>query len=128
MFRIAELVCTLLYGAYFLYGKLWLPTGIFGILSATLLFAIFWENNKNRAQYVHIDEKGVQLPATSRRRELAWNQVAQVILRFGILTIDCYDNHLYQWNVKMPEYSKEELEGYCSKLIAEHKEKQEADW
>ncbi len=127
--RIIEIGCSILYAGYFAYGHWWLPAGIFGILAATLLLATLWESNKNRAQFINIDEKGVQLPSTSRRGSLAWNEIEQVILRFGILTIDCVDNHLYQWNVNAAEFSKEELEAYCSKLVIANKGKNKgADW
>ena len=62
-----------------------------------------------------------------RRSSLAWNEIEQVILRFGILTIDCTDNHLYQWNVNTPDFSKEELEAYCTKQVMENKGKK-SDW
>ena len=122
LLRIIEISCSLLSCGYFALGHWWLPAGIFGILAATLLLAGLWENSKNRAQFITIDGKGVQLPATSRRKSLEWREIEQVILRFGILTIDCVDNHLYQWNVNTPDFSKEELETYCSKMVEEHKE------
>jgi len=127
LFRIIEIVCALVYAGYFVLGQWWLPAGIFGILALTLLMAILWEGSRNRLQFIHIGDKGIELPGTARRRSLEWNEVEQVILRFGILTIDCYDNHLYQWNVNTPEFSKEELEAYCAKLVKENEHKK-SNW
>lgn len=127
LFRIIEFCCSLVFAAYFAMGHWWLPAGIFGVLAGTLLLATLWESNKNKTQYIHIDDKGVQLPATSRRSSLEWNEIEQVILRFGILTIDCYDNHLYQWNVDAPDFDKEALELYCARLIKENEGKK-SNW
>jgi hypothetical protein len=127
LFRIIEFCCALAYAAYFTIGHWWLPAGIFGILAATLLLATLWESSRNKTQYIHIDDKGVQLPASSRRNSLEWNEISRVILRFGILTIDCYDDHLYQWDVDTPDFDKEEMEAYCAKLVAENEHKK-SNW
>lgn len=127
LFRIIEVVCASVYAGYFVIAKWWVPAGIFGILALTLVLATLWEGSRNRMQLIHIDDQGIALPGTSRRRSLEWNEIQQVLLRFGVLTIDCYDDHLYQWNVTLPEFHKDEFEAYCAKQVKENEHKK-SNW
>lgn len=113
----------------FFISKQWTPPAvIFGILGAAMLFALFWEQRAGRLQVIRIDEQGIKLPATSRRRNIGWPEVERVILRFGILTIDCEDNRLYQWNTSTTDIDTDTFEAFCFAHIEAGRKKRVADW
>lgn len=129
LFRIGELMILLCLTSYFAINKFNIPAAMCGILGAAILFAIFWEQQSNVPLSVRVDDAGIKLPPTSRRRQLNWREVEQVLLRFGTLTINCHDNRLYQWTVGAIEFDKDSFEKYCNNQIEEGKLKRDPnDW
>ncbi len=124
--RIVELVIALVVAIYSAIQHWKFPTGMFGALSAGLLFALYWERRAGSTLYVHIDDSGLRLPVV-RQRALAWTEVDQVVFRFGTLTINTADNHLFQWNVALPDFDNEIFEAYCSAKIEENRPKRRND-
>ena len=121
--RIAELAVLLCFASFAAMNDLMIPAAIYGIVAGAILFAIYWESVSDNTLYIHIDEKGIRLPLTSRKRFLEWWEIENVLLRFGVLTIDCYDNRLFQWNIKTISFSKEDFQRFCSEHIAQSREK-----
>jgi len=121
--RIAELVVLLAFAAFALSKGFKIPAVIYGLVSAAILFAFYWESVSDNTLYITIDERGIKLPVTSRKRFLEWWEVEQVLLRFGVLTIDCCDNRLFQWNIHSTGFDKENFQRFCMERIAESKEK-----
>jgi hypothetical protein len=103
--------------------ELYTPALLYGLIAAAILFAIYWESVSDNTLYIHINDKGIKLPLTSRKKFIEWWEIEQVLLRFGILTIDCHDNRLFQWNIRSVNFDKEELKRFCSEHIAANKEK-----
>lgn len=129
VFRAIELIISLTLLGYSLLEMWKLPIGIFGILSAVLLFALYWERAANKTQYVLINADGIFLPISSRRRHIPWTDAESVILKFGTLSIDCTDNHRYQWNVIIKNVDTTAVEAYSSQLIEENiAKRQKDDW
>jgi hypothetical protein len=126
--RILELLLMAGLSLFFIY-KQWTPPAVmFGVLAAAMLFALFWEQKANNVQTIRIDEQGIKLPMTSRKRSISWPEVQKVILRFGILTIDCEDNRLYQWDIAATDIDKELFETFCYAQVEAGKKKRVADW
>jgi hypothetical protein len=117
-FRILELCLTLLMLAGALAFKWWVPAAISGVLTAAVIFALYWENNSKRTLSIRVDDEGIKLPVTSRKRGISWSDVNNVLLRYGILTVDCADNSLYQWNVGKVSIDKDNFEAFCQAHIA----------
>jgi hypothetical protein len=105
-----------------------IAAGVFGVLAACLAFAMYWERTGQKKLSVELNKDGIKLPVTSRRRHLAWRDVESVLLRFGVLTIDCVDNYLFQWDVAGASFSKEEFESWCSEQVELNKNKRIKDW
>jgi hypothetical protein len=103
------------------------PAVIFGGLAVAVLFAIYWERTTGGALFIHIDNDGIKLPVTARKRFLAWTEIEQVVLRFGTLTIDCADNRLFQYNITETDADSDILEAYCKAQVAENIEKRRKD-
>lgn len=99
LFRGLELGVSLALMALSLKEQWKFPIAIFSMLSAALLFSLYWERDASEQLLVVIDEGGIRLPATSRRRHIPWAEVEQVLIRFGILSIDCRNNMLYQFSL-----------------------------
>lgn len=126
--RMAEAAIAATVAIYSAIQGWYLPLGIFGILAGAVLFAIYWERAADKLQYIHVDENGIKLPVTSRRRFIAWSEVEQVLLRHGTLSVDCADNRRFQFTMKNTATDKETFEAYCSKQIGANKEKKKEDW
>ena len=124
--RIAELAIAITVAIYAAIQQWKLPTGMFGVLSAGLMFSLYWERKAGGTIYVHIDETGLRLPVV-RQRFLPWTAVDQVVYRFGTLTINTADNHLFQWNIALPDFDNEIFEAFCSAKIEEYKAKRRND-
>ena len=121
--RAVELMVILSLSAFAVMNELYTPALLYGLIAAAILFAIYWESVSDNTLYIHINDKGIKLPLTSRKKFVEWWEIEQVLLRFGILTIDCHDNRLFQWNIGSVNFDKEELQRFCSEHIAANKEK-----
>jgi hypothetical protein len=127
--RIAELIISLALLSYSIMQQWRFPMGMFGVLSAVLAFSIFWERKTNAAQFVIVSEEGIDIPAGVRKKLLEWTGVEEVLWRYGTLSIDCTDNHLYQWNVQPASFDKDTFEAFCKKQVADNLEKRpKNDW
>ena len=125
--RIAELLIALSV-AILSWAEQWkFPMGIFGVLSAAILFAIFWERASGQALVIHVDENGIQLPVTSRKRFIPWVEVEQVILRYGTLSIECLENRLYQWDIANTSVNEDQFMEFCTRLVESNKGKRRND-
>jgi hypothetical protein len=93
------------------------PAAMFGIIAVCLLLALFWET-KTGERNVVISENGILIPKASGGELLKWYEVQNVIHRFGIITIDCIDNRLLQWNTKKSALDEELLYEFCKAKIA----------
>ncbi len=127
--RAFELLLLLCFASLAAMHSIFVPAAIYGVAAAATLFAIYWESVSENSLFIHIDNEGVRLPVTSRKRFLNWGEVEQVLLRFGILTIDCSDNRLYQWNIKAEALNQEGFQQFCNEQIAQNKvNKKKNDW
>lgn len=120
--RIVELAVMLIFASFAAIQGLAVPAAIYGIVAAAILFAIYWESVADNTLYIRIDERGIKLPLTSRKRFLEWWEVENVLFRFGVLTIDCHDNRLFQWNIKSISFDKESFQRFCNEHIADSRE------
>ncbi len=127
-FRMAELVIALALTGFAAWQKWTPPAVMFGVLSAAVLFSLFWENDKGGLHIV-VGEEGIKLPMNARRRFIAWSEVEQVLLKFGTLTVNCYDNRLYQWTIGKTDIDRNVFEQFCSARVEEWKDKRDKnDW
>lgn len=115
--RLAELMVSLSIAALSFYEQWKFPSGIFSVLSAAILFSIYWERDAGQQLYVQIDDQGVKMPITSRRRFIAWNEIEQVMLKYGVLSIDCLDNKLVQVDVSRNSISEDDFNVFCKKQV-----------
>lgn len=125
--RIVELVLMLFFAGYSLWSAWYLPAILYAIIAATVFFALYWETVSDPTLYVNISESGIKLPVANGKRHLPWRDIEQVIFRFGILTINCYDNRLYQWNVQSINFQKDDFRQFCDTFIAMHKGQKQSD-
>lgn len=125
--RIAELFVVAAFEVYSLKMQWKFPIVIFGGLSAALLFALYWERNAGGRLYVHVDDAGLRLPVV-RRRFIPWSEIENVVLRFGTITINCLDNHLFQWSIADADLDNEIFEAFCVAKVEENIGKRISDW
>lgn len=93
------------------------PAAMFGIIAVCLLLALFWET-KSGERKVIINEEGIITPKATGSQQLRWYEVQNIILKFGIITIDCVDNRLLQWNIKSFSVDEELFRDFCTAKIA----------
>ena len=128
MFRVAELILALCVEGYSFYQQWKFPMVIFGGLNAALLFSLFWEHTAGETLFVLIDAEGIKLPVTSRKRYIGWNEVEQVLLRYGTISINCIDNRMFQWHIGDVEVDGNALESFSNLKIEEYKGKRFQEW
>ena len=127
--RVAELLVALAIATLSFYQQWKFPSGIFSVLSAAIIFSIYWERDAGQQLYVHLDEQGIKMPITSRRRFIAWSEIEQVMLKYGVLSVDCLDNKLVQVDVSGNTISEDEFNDFCKKNVEENKTKRvKNDW
>lgn len=119
--RIVELLLVLVFVVFTARQQWLVPTLLYGLIAMTVFFALYWETVSDPTQYIRVTAAGIRLPVTSRSRLIAWSETEQVIFRFGILTINCYDNRLFQWQIKSINFQKEDFRQFCEASIAAHK-------
>jgi hypothetical protein len=117
LLRIAELAVSLTMAIYSLVQQWKFPIGMFGALSAALVYALFWERSSGSALKITVDENGITLPENSRKKFISWPEVEQITMRFGTFTVDCLDNRLFQWTIGEMKIDTNDFEAYCNKLI-----------
>ena len=125
--RVFELMACLCLAAYMAMNQIWVPVGMFAILSAVILLAFFWERGSGE-QHIYVSEEGIKLPFSSRKRFIEWQDVDNVIYKYGTLTIECDGNRLYQWNIKKSRFDSHEFERFCAKKAEEQRSKRVKDW
>jgi len=127
--RVLELLIALCVAALSLFQQWKFPLGIFSVLSAAILFALFWERAAGQTLVIQIDETGIKLPVTSRKRFIAWVEVEDVVLRYGTLSIECLENRLYQWDIADNNVDSEPFMAYCTAQVEANKGKRaKNDW
>ncbi len=127
--RVAELIIALALLGYSISQQWRFPMGMFGVLSSVLAFSLFWERKANAAQFVIVSEEGIDIPAGVRKKLLEWAGVEEVLWRYGTLSIDCTDNHLYQWNVLPATFGQDAFEAFCKAQVAANMHKRpKNDW
>jgi hypothetical protein len=125
--RIIELIILLCLAAFTAIKQWHVPEVMFGILSLAIIFALYWEGSADKAQYIIVDNDGIKLPLTSRKRFVGWVEIEKVILRFGTLTVDCHNQRFFQWNVQPNDVDEEIFEGFCENQVEVNRSKRRND-
>lgn len=127
VFRIIELMAALCIASYCAINAMWVPVGIFAMLSIVIIMAFTWERGSGE-QFIYVSGEGIKLPFSSRRRFIEWKDVDNVMYRYGTLTVECGENKLYQWNIRKARFEREPFENFCAEQAAVHREKRVAVW
>ena len=126
-FRVIELLLLLAISIHLIAIQFNILAAVFGLLAATVVFALFWENGKNKTLTVTITDKGVAPPLS--RKNISWPEVESALLRHGALTINCVDNRLYQWVTDTHDINQQEFEAYClAQIEAGKKHRTNDNW
>lgn len=123
IFRVAELVILASAASYLAWHHRWIPTAVPGSMAVAILFALIWERSSDKKLSIQVNNEGIKLPFISRSRNIGWHEVEQVLLRYGILTIDCYNNRLFQYHVEPAGIDQQQFEQYCSDNVSAHADK-----
>jgi hypothetical protein len=126
--RIIEFITAVVVVSYSFFQHWKVPEIIFGVLTASLAFAIFWERSKGEILYVNVSDDGISLPVTSRKRFVEWKEVENVVLRYGTLSVNCVDDRLFQWTTLPHSYKPLEIEQFSEEQVEKHKQEKEEDW
>ncbi|MBS1773246.1 MAG: hypothetical protein JST82_10310 [Bacteroidetes bacterium] len=129
MVRIAELLFLIVLSVGAIIVHRYVPAAVFGVLCATIVFAIFTEMKQNEPLQITIDNDGIRLPFSVRRRLIDWADVDYVIFRFGTLTVNMHNDSMMQWNIGDTTFEKEVLDVFCIQQINKAKERRDKnDW
>lgn len=129
--RAIEIIVLLSIFGYTLIQKWYLPMAYTAAALLAIVFAYFWEKNAQADRVIRMSREGVFVPGVFRSMAFQWQDIARVVLRHAVLTIDCHDNRLYQFDVKsiLPKEASSELfHNYCKEMIEAHKALPHNDW
>jgi hypothetical protein len=128
IFRWLELLVSLVFiGLSYMHNEK-MPATIFGILCLGIIYALIKESSTPSKPLVVLNKQGVQLPALARNRHLNWTEIEAVMLKHGTLTIECADNHFYQWNTNPINFDPNELHSFCISQIELAKPQRIKEW
>ncbi len=128
IFRVVQLLTAIAVAGYSFLQHWKVPEGVFGVLSLCLAFALYWEKSVGETLNVIIDEGGIHLPVTARKRLIEWKEVENVVLRHGTLSVNCVDDRLFQWTARANKIEVADLEQFCAALVSKHETEKEEDW
>lgn len=122
LLRMAELTIMAGFAVFCYTHQMTMPGVVFTLVSLLIGYSFFQDKAGNDQPEVVIDTNGIDLPGRGLRKKLEWREVNGVMLRHGVLTIDCVDNRLFQWNtVKTNEHNLAGFEEFCSTQVEQSK-------
>jgi hypothetical protein len=128
VFRTIEMLLAATFAIYSFMLQWKFPIVIYGGLTAALLFSLYWERMAGNKLSITVDDNGLRLPVV-RRRFIPWTEIDNVVLRYGTITINCLDNHLFQWTVNDPDFDSQSFEAFCVAKVEENVSKRiKDDW
>ena len=127
VFRVVELASALSVLGLSLAMGWKFPQVIFGGLSAALVAGLFWESAAGTSLHILLSSEGIKLPVTSRTRNIQWPEVDSVVVKYGIVTINCVDDRLFQWSIRDVQADFTELVAFCERMVEENKAKRIVD-
>jgi hypothetical protein len=105
------------------------PEGIFAAITVAIAFAMYWERAAGGQLFVSVDDEGVRFPITSRKRFLPWTEVEEITFRYGTLSVNSIDNHLFQFSLSLPDGDDHTFETWCLARVEQHKpNRRNDDW
>ncbi len=127
VFRIGELGVALSLAIYSILQQWKFPALIFSVLSAAILFALYWEKPSAQKLAIIVDDEGIKLPETSRRRFRPWTEIENVLLRFGTITVNFTDNSFVQMDLVDANTDNIPFETYCANQVEQFRSKRRND-
>jgi hypothetical protein len=129
MLCVAELGILIVFAGFSLIKQQYIPGALYTLGCLAVITGIFQSLQSGNVLTVTLDEQGIALPSAARKKFLDWSEVERVLLKFGILTIDCRDNRLFQWDTLQSNVNQDEFQSFCLEQIAAGKNKiDKNDW
>lgn len=128
--RIIEIIVLLSILVYTLFQKWYLPFGYSTAALLVIIFAYFWEKNALRKRIISISNQGILIPGFFKTLSLQWQDIAQIVLRHAVLSVDCHGNRFYQFDVSKvaPDDGTPKLfHEFCMEMVERHKELPKSD-
>lgn len=92
-----------------------------------VIFAIIWEHHGKKEHVIKIEEDGLYIPKFLRNQKLNWHEIERLMIKHGLVTIDCRNNKLYQFQLN-DNNIKEEVSTYAQQKIEENESKYDTGW
>ena len=92
-----------------------------------VIFAIIWEHHGKKQHAIKLDKDGLYIPKFLRQQKLNWHEIERLMIKHGLVTIDCRNNKLYQFQLTNNDI-KEEVSTYAQQKIEENESKYDAGW
>lgn len=127
--RIMEIIALSVIIIFTLFHQWYLPASY---CFATLIgvgFSYLWEKQALKELNIIISEKGVFIPKIWTNKKINWQDLNNIILKHNVVTIDCKDNKLIQYNI-ISLYNKPapEIKIYTDEQIKKYAHLYQEDW
>ncbi len=104
------------------------PGFFYAVVCLLIIYSFFKEAKAHKISAIIFDLNGVLIPRQSTPKKLLWQEVERVLLKHQVLSVDCYDNRLYQWNVNTETtFHVGAFQEFCNAQIEQAKDKRAAD-
>jgi len=130
LLRIAELGMLLTGSLLFRYAHQNKASIIFAVVAAIILLAMLWELRPPLIPKAVISQEGILVPRAQVLRKVPWEEIEQVLLRHGILSIECSGNKLIQLTLQDSPPDFAAIERFAKDCIQKHEKARVAkvDW
>lgn len=127
--RIIEIIALGIIIIYALFHKWYLPASYCFAALIGVGFSYLWEKQALKELNIQFSEKGVVIPKIWTNKKINWQDIKNIILKHNVITIDCKDNKLIQYNINsLYEKSAVEIENYTDEKIKNNAHLYQEDW
>lgn len=128
--RIIEIIALSIILIYSLSKSWYLPAGYSITALLGIIAALYFEKIGKKDKKAFFNEEGIFIEGFFVKKRTSWEDIRNVILKHGILTIDKRNNKLLQLNISKNNINKEfvAVESYAKNLIKKNEDKYQKDW
>lgn len=127
--RIIEIIALGIIIIYSLMHEWYLPASYCFAALIGVGFAYIWEKKALKELNILLNEQGITIPKIWSNTVINWSDVKYIIIKHNIITIDCKDNRLIQYNINSLYNNQPiEIEYFASDQIKNNKHLYQENW
>lgn len=120
--RFLESLILLTIVVYTLIQSWYLPFAYAVSACLLIVFAFYWEFQAQKELILKMKEDSIQIPGIFIKKTIPWQDISHAVFKHQLITIDCQNNHLYQFQVRklQPDIEQGAFNQWLQERIASH--------